>query len=347
MAVTSRQSRLSNIWKILLHVFVWCTIFVASQAFLFFLPLEDDGLFWRIMLINGLHCCTFYLNYLWLIPHHLAVKRCGSFILYNSIVLCLIVGIMAIVYQALPVRFFSGVYVPLWPILMRDAVVALLFIGVSIAVHFSTKWHKAEEARQAAEMGRTVAELQHLRNQLNPHFLLNTLNNIYALIAFDSERAQASVLDLSTMLRYVLYENNTERTPLTKEIDFLHKYITLMKIRLAGEVDVRFTTEITQPERVYIAPLIFISLVENAFKHGVSSRWPSFIHISLRTEEDHLVFECRNSNHPKDEQDHSGSGIGLQQVAQRLRFSYPDSHHWHHGVDEATSTYYAILKIRL
>ena len=123
-----------------------------------------------------------------------------------------------------------------------------------------------ETERKELEKGRVEAELKSLKNQLNPHFLFNTLNNIYSLIAFNPETAQHAVHDLSRLLRYILYENNQNRVPLAKEIEFIDNYIALMKIRLPQEVIVE--TEIYAERNVEIAPLLFITLVENAFKHG-------------------------------------------------------------------------------
>lgn len=341
-----RQVRASIRWKYVFHVLAWIAIFLVSQV-VFFMGIADSAFFWRTNAINFMFCGIFYMNYLWLIRHYLELGAVCKYISINIVALIVAVTLMIGLYDILPLRPIFGTQHPYWPLLFKDSVVFILIILIAVAVHFSGKWHKAEEARKAAEMGRTAAELQHLRNQLNPHFLLNTLNNIYALIAFDGTRAQEAVLDLSTMLRYVLYENNTERTTLAKEIDFLQKYIALMKIRLSKEVDISMIIDVAQPEEVRIAPLIFVSLVENAFKHGISATNPSFIAISIKREADTLIFDCRNSNNPKDVYDHSGSGIGLKQVEQRLRLSYPNAHAWHHGVEDAGRTYRATITINL
>ena len=125
-------------------------------------------------------------------------------------------------------------------------------------------------ARREAEKSRTEAELKNLRNQLNPHFLLNTLNNIYALIAFDADKAQTAVQELSRLLRHVLYDNQQNFVTLDKEMDFIRNYIELMRIRLSANVRVETKIDVRPDSRTEIAPLIFISLIENAFKHGIS-----------------------------------------------------------------------------
>ncbi len=134
-----------------------------------------------------------------------------------------------------------------------------------------------EAARKEAERNRTEAELKNLRNQLNPHFLLNTLNNIYALIAFDTDKAQQAVQELSKLLRYVLYDNQQTYVPLGKETDFIRNYIELMRIRLSSNVQMTTQIDILPDSQTLIAPLIFISLIENAFKHGISPTERSFI----------------------------------------------------------------------
>lgn len=138
-----------------------------------------------------------------------------------------------------------------------------------------------------------------MRNQLNPHFLLNTLNNIYALIAFDSDKAQQAVQELSKLLRYVLYDNQQNYVPLCKEVDFIRNYIELMRIRLSGNVEVITQFDIQPDSRTEIAPLIFISLIENAFKHGISPTELSFIHILISENKEEIRCEIRNSYHPK------------------------------------------------
>lgn len=146
---------------------------------------------------------------------------------------------------------------------------------------------------------RTEAELKNLRNQLNPHFLLNTLNNIYALIAFDADKAQTAVQELSRLLRHVLYDNQQNFVTLDKEMDFIRNYIELMRIRLSANVRVETKIDVRPDSRTEIAPLIFISLIENAFKHGISPTEPSFIRIHFSESPGEIHCEITNSYHPK------------------------------------------------
>ena len=185
-----------------------------------------------------------------------------------------------------------------------------------------------------------------MRNQLNPHFLLNTLNNIYALIAFDSDKAQAAIQELSRLLRHVLYDNQQNFVSLGKEMDFIRNYIELMRIRLSANVTVETQIDVPADSRTEIAPLIFISLIENAFKHGISPTEPSFIHIHFSESPGQVCCEITNSYHPKSQTDKSGSGIGLEQVRKRLELTYPGQYEWNQGVSDDGKEYKSVLSIK-
>lgn len=216
---------------------------------------------------------------------------------------------------------------------LRDLFNFSLAASTASAIVLAGRWTEAEKARREAEAARTEAELKNLRSQINPHFLLNTLNNIYALTAFDQNKAQDAIIELSKLLRHVLYDNQAESVPLRDEVQFIHSYVKLMKMRLPNTVSVEEHTDIPENVEVRIAPLIFISLIENAFKHGVSTMEPSFIHIDIRADEHTICCSIANSNHPKTQADRSGHGIGLMQVERRLELSYPGKYKWEKCVD--------------
>ena len=132
---------------------------------------------------------------------------------------------------------------------------------------------------------------------------------------------------------------------LAKEVEFLDSYIALMKLRIYNDVDVQVHFEFSENEHVEVAPFIFISLVENAFKHGICSTGKSFIHISLKSDKHHLEFRCENSNIPKDKTDKAPGGIGLQQVANRLELSYPGRYDWKSGVTDDGQTFCSVINI--
>lgn len=199
-----------------------------------------------------------------------------------------------------------------------DALVIAIAAGIKKIVNSNKLLISLEqEKRNAAE-----AELSWLKNQLNPHFLFNTLNNISSLTQIDADKAQESICQLSDLLRYALYDSEQEYVPIEGEIDFMYNYVRLMQLRCNKMTTVECNLE--RPEQpVQIAPLLFISLIENAFKHGVNARKESFVKIDMHLEGSDLVFTSENSLFEKQTSDHIGSGIGLENMKKRLSLIYP------------------------
>ena len=189
-----------------------------------------------------------------------------------------------------------------------------------------------------------VAELTWLKHQLNPHFLFNTLNNISSLTQIDPDKAQESIGQLSDLLRYALYDSEADRVPLESEVEFMDNYIDLMALRCNELTTV--TKELEAPQgHVEVAPLLFISLVENAFKHGVNARHASFVRVSMKMEGDDLVFVCDNSVFEKQGTDRIGSGIGLENMKRRLELLYPGRYTYKQQADDGTYTVEVSLKV--
>ena len=169
------------------------------------------------------------------------------------------------------------------------------------------------------------AQMQYLKYQINPHFLMNTLNNIYALIDFDRDLAKCSVMDLSRMMRHVLYDASESETTLDKEVEFIENYIELMRIRYVDDVMINFSApDINTCRKVRIPPLLLIVLVENAFKHGISYNHRSFINIEVMEQGDNLVCIVENSRHYAQAAT-KHSGIGLSNIQKRLQLLYADN----------------------
>ncbi len=184
-----------------------------------------------------------------------------------------------------------------------------------------------EEKRKATE-----AELVWLKNQLNPHFLFNSLNNISSLTQIDPDRAQEAIAQLSDLLRYALYESQKPYVPLAGEAEFMQNYIAMMKLRCNDKTEVVEDFQIGAGN-YQIVPLLFISFIENAFKHGASNKYSSHIVVSLLANDGNIVFECRNTNFSKNGSDHSGSGIGLENTRRRLDLCYPNKYIWDQKID--------------
>ena len=288
-------------------------------------------------------CIAFYVNYLYLTPRLLIKEKNNKeFFIFNTLI---IVGFSLFLHYFMgsfqPIKHFPNRETPPPELffMIRDAFTLVLTAGISTSIRLSIQWGNSEKARKEAEIEKTEAELRNLRSQINPHFLLNTLNNIYALIAFNSEKAQSAVLELSKMLRHILYDNEQPTVNLSEEVKFISNYINLMKIRLQDNVNVLVNINIPDPCTKQIAPLIFISLIENAFKHGVSATMPSFIKIDISAGSSNIICSIENSNYPKPHSDKSGHGIGLEQVEKRLELSYKDHYKWEKGISEDKKTY--------
>jgi two-component sensor histidine kinase len=228
---------------------------------------------------------------------------------------------------------------------LRDSINFAFAIFVAYSMRSQQHIGRLRQKRQEAEVARRDAELRSLRNQISPHFLLNTLNNIYALAAIDAERTQGAVMQLSKMLRHMLYDNQTEMVTLRSEADFIRSYIDLMRLRLASNVKVEAEFNIDENANTLVAPLLFISLVENAFKHGVSSTEPCIIKIELTEINGDIICNITNSNHPKQSNDHSGHGVGLSLVQQRLDMVYPNRYTWTKGVGN-DGLYHSVIQLR-
>lgn len=152
---------------------------------------------------------------------------------------------------------------------------------------------------------------------------------------------------MSKLLRYVLYESQQAFVPLGKEVEFIRNYIDLMRIRVSKEVRITIHIQVESDNQTPVAPLLFISLIENAFKHGISPTEPSFIIISIEERDDWVRCEILNSNHPKTSSDKSGSGIGLEQVKKRLELIYPGKYDWDISLNDSGTVYASLLSIKV
>ena len=330
--------------SLFLHVAFWAFMFLSPLSYM-----RGHGVTLTQYLMNCmmplLMMVVFYANYLWLTPRLFVAGKHSYFLIINLvIVVSLGIGLhywmdfARQLYQ--PKHSYSHIPMALDELffILRDIINLGIFAAVGTALVLGQRWQHNDQARREAEAARIDAELSNLRSQINPHFLLNTLNNIYALTAFDPTKAQEAIQELSKLLRYILYDTQQSMVPLKDEVEFIENYVQLMRIRLPHSVDVNCQFSIGNSQ-LTIAPLLFISLVENAFKHGVSPTEPSFIHISIEADEQQIICDIQNSNHPKAANDHSGHGIGLQQVQRRLDLAYPGRYTWQRHISDDGKIY--------
>ncbi|MDR1003661.1 MAG: histidine kinase [Prevotellaceae bacterium] len=207
---------------------------------------------------------------------------------------------------------------------LSRVLLALLMFSFNLAV--KQFFRSLEDKSRYEELERTNLknELRYLKYQINPHFFMNTLNNIHSLIDTDSEKAKQTLIELSRMMRYVLYDSNQRTVPLEKEIQFLMHYIRLMRLRYsADKVDISADFP-CEPADTQVPPLIYISFLENAFKHGISYQFPSFVHCSLHIEDRKIIFRCSNSCYKATTD--GQPGIGLENIRKRLQLIYKEAY---------------------
>lgn len=197
---------------------------------------------------------------------------------------------------------------------------AILIVGFDTGLRSAIRAINVENEKVRLEKEGVATQLVLLRNQVSPHFLMNTLNNIHSLIDISSEEAKEAIIKLSKMMRYLLYETETEKTTLKREVEFLESYIDLMKLRFNERVTISLKLPDVIPDK-NIPPFIFTSLIENAFKHGISYKEKSFINIDLSTSGGRLLLVIENSKSEK-YQEKEFSGIGLENTQKRLALLY-------------------------
>lgn len=313
------------------HILIWLLVFLV--------PILSDtgerqrslGMYLMFSVPMFFNLSVFYLNYSFLIERYLFRREIWKYLLINLLIF-VVVGWTVMLFQTVWIEPLAGLDpmqrpdIPEEFIWIRTIVSLLMVAGLSVAIRMTGQWYRAERIRAQLEQARVESELSNLKNQLSPHFFFNTLNNIYSMIATRPDDAQKAVHQLSKLIRYVLYESDHEQVPLKSELLFVRSYIDLMSFRYPQHV--RIEQEITDPPgNPLIAPLLFISLIENAFKHGTSPVEGSVIRIRIVTfgEGERARVECvtENSCFPKDGEDKSGSGIGLENLRKRLELIYP------------------------
>ncbi len=210
---------------------------------------------------------------------------------------------------------------PFHKVLIDNILVSILVVGFNVAIKISAIWQAEEQKNKELEKEKLETELAFLKYQVSPHFFMNTLNNIHALIDINSEDAKESVIKLSKLMRYLLYDSGEGRTTLTKEIEFINSYVDLMKLRFTSQVSVNLSFPAHIPN-IEIPPMLFTSLLENAFKHGISYQKKSFVELVMNADQEFLYFRIKNSKKDNDNGLNEPGGIGLENLRKRLGLIY-------------------------
>lgn len=308
------------------HILVWFVLFTLP----YFLSIGTDFNLNRTLKCSTipLICYTiiFYTNYFVWIDRLWFKNQKIYYVVINLLMIAFFVftifEIKQMYFPSTAVRINKP---PLRLFVYIDMISMLIPILFSIGLKTYERWALSEDIHRLSINEKLISELQHLKYQLQPHFFFNSLNNIYSLIDRYPEKAKEVVHSLGKLMRYLLYETTAERVSLSKEIDFMKKYIELMQLRTSNNTIIHASFPNVDLS-IQVSPLLFISLIENAFKHGVAASQESEIVFMMTMDEKQILFVTKNIYLPKDTTDKSGSGIGLMNLKKRLDLIYPNGH---------------------
>lgn len=229
------------------------------------------------------------------------------------------------------------------PIMMRF-ILALLVLGMNIAIALIYDSQRKQNDMKSMENIRLQGELKYLKTQIRPHFFMNMLNNIHSMVEVNAEEAQRMILELSKLMRYVLYEGEKSLTSFNDEVIFISSYVTLMRRRYSSEkVIVNLDIPDHPSDKIMLPPLLFISFVENAFKHGISYLRQSKIDIRIEQQVENIYFECVNTKPQKIKRDIEKGGVGLENIKRRLDLLFADKYDLQ--IEDKKDSYSVILRI--
>lgn len=310
-------------YKLLIHISVWS--FLLCMPLL--LSIHNNSKFIHIIqhwwIPTMLYFIIFYLNYLVLIDKFFFSKKKIWFFIINLVILFA----MAYFNQYIKPTLFNKMWHPRRHMffLYMDMLTMMLPLVMAITFKVYERWQKIERKHQESANAQLQTELKHLEYQIQPHFFFNSLNNIYSLVDISPERAKETIHNLSKLMRYLLYETNNSLVTLEGEINFMTKYIELMKLRSSKNTVVSYTFP-ENTNSIMVAPLIFISLIENSFKHGIKLQGTSELNFSMRIDDSKIIFETSNPYFEKNNSGDlsGGSSIGLENIRKRLSLLYPN-----------------------
>ncbi len=340
---------------ILFHLLAWFFFWMLPIVFLMghlgtmaFLPVLTSLKYWLFLII---YTSIFYLNAYWLLPQLFYKSRK---LLYFIVVLLMLVAIGVSkpfdkIVTAVSKKVFETLQLPpqqdfiviqpYRPVPPNNAelsemlrpqfdiisiMIYILVLGLGYALQASIRWRHEIEKKAAAETEKAHAELKFLKAQVNPHFLFNSLNNIYSLALLKDENTADSIMQLSNIMRYITDESTNDFVPLTKEVECINSYINLQKLRLGKQTGITFEVCGTLMGKL-IAPIILLGFVENIFKYGISKHEPSPVIIQLKADDKSIEFFCQNKIFKHLQKD-KRIGTGIINIQKRLAYLYPNKH---------------------
>lgn len=329
--------------QIMLHVSIWAVFicFVLMQT-----RVQSEDFLINIVLVLIVNVSLFYINYSYLVTQFLLKNKILLYIIFVLVLVGVSMFVLMQLEQSFKPEFERPRPRPNSIInfkLIGPFVFNILLIVTGIAFKIYVEWNKNERTKKVIQSQKFSTELHFLKHQLSPHFLFNSLNSIYSLTTQKSNDAPEAVITLSELMRYMLYETNSEFVSLGRELGYVQNYLKLQRLRIANNKDV--TLNIHGPiKNQKIRPLLFISFIENAFKHGTDYAGNTEVKIEINIDEDDLKFTCINSIGSRNT-DKDSSGIGLQNTKERLEFLYPKKHVL--NIEEKDNRFIVNLELKL
>jgi sensor histidine kinase YesM len=343
-------------YRFLLHILFWAALLVYDSLVWGMVDGAIREKFISSLIELPVKAAATYFTLYFLIDRYLIQKKYGTFLilLLLSMIVSGVILRMIAYYYLYPAFYPEGMSLPLffWPKILISIFVTYSIVAIVASFHLIKHYYRHQQTNQLLqqmaqqlEREKLAAELKLLKSQINPHFLFNTLNNLYALTLNRSEKAPLMVHKLSELMSYMLYDSNQIEVPLEKEIQYIKNYIDLEKIRYGNRLDVKLSVY-GNTNKIMIAPLLILPFVENSFKHGARNQLSDgWIHIDLEIQGQTITLKVENSK-PDFQDEHSRtSGIGLANVKKRLEHLYVGRHKLQ-LFDEA-DTHMAILKLSL
>jgi len=338
--------------KTIIHILVLGII--LSPAFSFLIDPDHRPVSLFYLSITNISIILFYLiNVIWLIPHFILERKYLQYTLFLMVFMGIFVWLQHY-FREVPLELVHKAAVSSKPhhapffFFMPSLLRFLMIMGLGTSIELILQFERDKKKYEELEKQKIIKELNFLKNQLNPHFLFNALNNIYSLARKKSEDTTPAILLLSDMLRYVLYESGKNKVTLGQEVTFIKNYINLEKLKYSPENAPKIKYSFLVDNEAYpIEPLLFITLIENAFKHGISYLSPSFIMIAIKENDKEIMFSVINSvGRQKDEvyTNINPEGVGIENLRKRMQLLYPGKHSFKQVYENSTFKSFLTIK---
>ncbi len=334
-----------------IHALIWVLgfVLVATGVKTIGVFHKSEGSF-LYPLITGtlINAVIFYVTATVFIPKFSAQRRAFLFILQSGGLLIGLTLMETLLDYAFFINLLSSADESFSSQLLINFALNIIVLSMALAYGFIKNWLRNERMKQKLKEEKLTAELNFLKAQINPHFLFNVLNMAFSSATSTGDAKTANIIEkLASLMRYMLYESNTEKVELSKEIRYIHDYINLQKMRFSSEIPVIIHFETSGDfERPVIAPLILIPFIENAFKYGIKFNQTSEIRIHLDVNENNMVFSVVNGRFlGHDQVTGANAGIGLENVKKRLSLIYPERYQL--DISDQDELFSVVLKINL